>query len=197
MGADMTRGILLPIFSRVWLLILVSKPRAWFAVIVILLRIFGLILTIGWGILLFTRPYYYSWLRDYNLHKPRASYCLWPQGSISYQFNFQGVRYNNHDLLLDLITYHFRQAVLDCFENFVLLEWIVPGDPGGVTVILIIPYWRREVPIQIKHFTHTFSVLKDSYLIGLLYVILDIKDMPIKHIEMIFPHVHAQHKPQG
>ena len=117
MGADMTRGILLPIFSRVWLLILVSKPRAWFAVIVILLRIFGLILTIGWGILLFTRPYYYSWLRDYNLHKPRASYCLWPQGSISYQFNFQGVRYNNHDLLLDLITYHFRQAVLDCLAK--------------------------------------------------------------------------------
>ena len=100
-------------------------------------------------------------------------------------------------LFLDIIMYHFRQAVLDLLENSFLFEWIVPRVPGGFVLILIIPGCRREVPIQIKYFAHLFIIIEDAHLVGILGVIIYIYLMLTKHTAVLFPHGSYQRKPQG
>ena len=100
-------------------------------------------------------------------------------------------------LIINLILNHCRQYILDIFANLFLFEWLVPGVPGGVTVLLIFPSHRREILIQAKNLTHTFRLLEDDHLIGILDVIFDIQDMLIKHTAMIFTHGYYQHKAQG
>ena len=63
-------------------------------------------------------------------------------------------------------------------------------------VLLNIPDWRREVLTHIKHFMHTFSTLEYSHFIGILYVIIDIKDVFIELNMMLITNGSAYHKPQ-
>ena len=99
-------------------------------------------------------------------------------------------------LLVNLVLSYFRQAVLDQPANFVLFEWLFPGVPGDVMVLLIIPDWKMVVLIQIKHFMHMFILLFYAHLILILDAILDIKGVIIKHTMMLLSHVSAHNKPK-
>ena len=76
------------------------------------------------------QPYCSSWLRASDVHEPRASYCLWPQGSLADQSNLYGCGDIVTLVYLDLIMYHSMQAILDCLENLDLFEWINRGLSG-------------------------------------------------------------------
>ena len=63
-------------------------------------------------------------------------------------------------------------------------------------VLLILPAWSREVPNQIKHFMHAFSILEDACFIVILFVVLYMWNVLIEHTEIFFPPGSDQHKIQ-
>ena len=82
--------------------------------------------------------------------------------------------------------HHCRQTSLDRLNNIIIFKWISHGVPGNIITILIILDRSREVLVQLKFFTHTFSILDYDYFIGILGVNIDINDVLIKHTAVFF-----------
>ena len=98
-------------------------------------------------------------------------------------------------LVIDLFLHHNSQAIPDGLMVRHTIKISVALVPIFIIKILTLLAGSREKWYNIKHFMYTFIILQKYYLEWLVYVILNISYMLIKHTSVFLTHILTHLKP--